>query len=195
MVTTIEDLNVDIDFLYNDLINSNNVSEEDYSKLFESLSRTKSNIRKIAKYNDWEYFCVFTIDENNADIYNYELLSQRIRYFLNNYKTRYSSNFKYVIVPSIHENGTIHFIGMISGATTIYKPEKISKNINGEIEQVDNTPEYYVLPQYRLGHAFITKIRNKNKCGGLMMRRVNNFPFTKKGSRLLYASKGLNKKD
>lgn len=190
----IDETNVDneMQYLYSDIDD-----EIGYSRFYESLSRTKSTIRKLAYFNNWEYFCIFTFDDAITDRYNYTEVSKKIRKFFSNYRQRYSTDFhyNYMIVPSVHSDGAVHFIGMISNAKTLYKAEKLLKNISGELIEVDNTKDYFILPQYNLGFAYINKVVNKNKCGGLMMRRVNNFPYIEKGTRLLYASKGLNKKD
>ncbi len=102
-------------------------SEHDF-KLDESLCRSRRNIRDIILCNRFVYFCTFTFSDCKTDRSDLDALSKALRQFFNNFKKRYAPDFKYIIVPERHKNGTWHFHGLISGipSTEFVCPETIT---------------------------------------------------------------------
>lgn len=81
--------------------------------LQDSINRTRSIVYDIVYCNEWTFFATFTFNKEYVDRYNYLEVSAKLRKFLNNYKTRYDKNFKYLIIPEKHKDGAFHFHGFV----------------------------------------------------------------------------------
>lgn len=85
------------------------------ASLRSSLKRTKRSIYDYTIANDWDYWVTLTLDKEKIDRFNYDLISKKIRQFLNDNKKRNHPELKYLIVPEMHKNGAWHFHALISG--------------------------------------------------------------------------------
>ena len=92
--------------------NIENNTPRDY--LNESLMRSKRLILDYALNNNFNYFVTFTFDSSKINRSNFNSCKNKILKALNNFKNRYDSEFKYILVPELHSNGiAIHFHGLI----------------------------------------------------------------------------------
>lgn len=105
---------------------SNVVTDSDQSSVsasqansFRSLRRTKQTVYDVARMNDWDYFITFTFSENCVDDRSdYSTLKSKVQNWLNNYKKRYSFNLKYLVVSEFHQDGAIHFHGLVANVNS-----------------------------------------------------------------------------
>ena len=82
-----------------------------------SLSATKNRIYNIARSNTWDWFITLTFKRDNIDASDYDVVTHKLHYYLNNLQKRKCPDLKYLIVPELHTDKTnYHFHGLISGA-------------------------------------------------------------------------------
>lgn len=172
----------------------------------ESLSRTKFLRRELSLCNPWDYFCTFTFDSDKVDRYDYHSVSAKLRKFFDNYRQRYSPNFRYMVVPESHVKGGIHFHGLLKGvrAQDLYVPDTILKRVeindftspySTELIEVPNTPGYMRWRSYRLGFMDISPVQDHFRCSSYILKyitkQMQHAEFLNKGDRILLASSGL----
>lgn len=193
--------------LYRDIdikINKKAKSEwkKNTEKTAEAISRAKSSITELALNNKFDFFCTFSFDSNLIDRYDLNLCYKRLRQFFNNFKKRYATDFKWLIIPEFHEDGAIHFHGLVSGIPkgefTI--PKFIEKRMpNGELKKVPNTPKYYRWERYskRFGRVFdCSPIKSAEKVAFYITKYVNkDLSKIPVGVHLFAYSRGLKKAD
>lgn len=76
--------------------------------------RAKNTIRDYAKNNNFNYFLTITFDSKKVDISNELYIKKTILKRFNNFKNRYDSNFKYIIVAERgKKTDRLHFHGLI----------------------------------------------------------------------------------
>lgn len=85
----------------------NNITRED------SLKRCKDKIFDLALLNSFDYFVTFTLDSQKIDRYDYSLIQSKLKNWLKNNSAR--NDLKYLVVPELHQDGAVHFHGLISG--------------------------------------------------------------------------------
>ena len=107
---------------------ANNVTRND------SIKRGIDKVYDIALLNDFQYFVTLTLDQNKIDRYDYTEICKKVKNWLNNACKRY--NCKYLIVPELHEDGAVHFHGLLSGDFTLVDSGK--KYQNKPIYNLDN---------------------------------------------------------
>lgn len=92
---------------------------EENNMLKKSLNRTKNKVYDIARANDWEWFVTFTFDKNKVKSrYDIEGLKKQFLKFINHYKERSAPDLKYLFIPELHEDGALHFHGLMSNLRT-----------------------------------------------------------------------------
>lgn len=143
---------------------------DEFRKSEQSLSRAKKQIRDIILCNQFDYFCTFTFDSKKIDRYNYDKCRKYISKWFNNFKFRYAPDFRYLVVPEFHQDGAIHFHGMIGGIPKgeLTVPEFIFKRnkFTDELERVPNTRLYMDFPRWRENAGFFncSAIRDYQRC-------------------------------
>lgn len=97
-------------------------------KLRQSLSRARSTVRDLILSNEWDYFVTLTFDRKRVhDRYSLVSLLSEIRPFL--YELGRNKKFRYVLVPELHEDGALHFHGVVSGIETAEFPPYVPKKL------------------------------------------------------------------
>jgi hypothetical protein len=142
---------------------------EKYNKkrLAVNISRVKKTVNELAYCNKFDYFCTFTFAADKANRYDMADCRKKISALFNHYKTRYSPDFKYLLIPEYHKDGAIHMHGLIAGIRDLdlIVPLTIPKlNIfTGIVEQVPNTPHYKDWPYYskKFGYFSCSEIKNR----------------------------------
>lgn len=168
-------------------------------KFQESLSRSRRVIRDLILCNGFEYFCTFTFSPEHVDRFDYNACKKRLTKFFNNFRSRYAPEFRYLIIPEFHQDGAIHFHGVVRGFPDgeLVKPEMIFKrNRAGELLSVPNTPGYLDWPRYHenLGLFNCSRIRNYDACAFYVTKYVTKELCKMPLGRSVYmASKGLNR--
>ncbi len=84
------------------------ILERDY--LSESLARSKRTIIELGLCNDWRFFATFTFSTNRKD---YELNKNKLLTFFENVKKRKDKSLKYLLIPELHKDKSIHFHALI----------------------------------------------------------------------------------
>ena len=87
--------------------------KKDFITRNDSLKRGKDKIFDIAILNDFDYFVTFTLDSAKISRYDYKEISSKLKQWLNNATKR--NECKYLIVPELHQDGAVHFHGLIKG--------------------------------------------------------------------------------
>lgn len=80
----------------------------------DNMKRAKGKIFDIALSNSWSYMVTLTLDGSKVDRYNPKEIIRPFTKWLNNMVNR--KGLKYLIVPEYHEDGAIHFHGLINDA-------------------------------------------------------------------------------
>lgn len=173
---------------------------EDFKKSEESLSRAKRSIRDLMLCNKFDYFCTFTFSPDSWKVNRYDLSSCKryIAKWFNNIKSRVAPDLRYIIIPEYHEDGAVHFHGVIGGLPEgeLVVPPFIYKRVMGELQQLPNTPGYMDWPRWHRNAGFFncSPIRNYTKCAFYVTKYITkhmlNMP---KESSLFMCSKGLNR--
>ena len=103
-------------------------------RLEQSLSRSRSKVLQIASNNSWEYFVTLTLKRDSAefDAYNLDSVQKKLTQFFRNYARRSGKGygFKYLLIPERHEDGAIHFHGLMMGIN----PKDLYINENGYMD-------------------------------------------------------------
>lgn len=163
-----------------------------------NLARAKRTVRDLILCNQFDYFCTFTFNAEKVDRYNYGECSKKLRRVFNNYKNRYSSDFKYLIIPEFHKDGAVHFHGVVRGIRTedLTVPEYVwRRNLKTkELEQVPNTKKYVDWKYYsdKLGFFNCSAIKNYEACARYVTKYITkDLGGLSKGQRLFMSSAGL----
>ena len=113
-----------------------------------------------------------------------DALSKALRQFFNNFKKRYAPDFKYIIVPERHKNGTWHFHGLISGIL----PKHLVVNKNGYLD--------FSLYSKKFGYCSLSPLKSHEAVSKYITKYVTkDLSSMALGQRLYYCSKGLKKSE
>ena len=118
--------------------------------------------------------------------------------FFDNYKSRKSYDFKYLIVPEFHDDGAIHFHGLVKGIRPddLIVPEKIwyRDRQTQELQQVPNRKGYVDWKSYsdKFGWFSCSKIKHYEACARYVSKYITkDMKAIPMGQRLFMASKNL----
>jgi len=142
-----------------------------------SLKRTKSIIYDYARANTWDYFITLTLNKEKVDRYNYDILTDKIKNWLDGFRRR-NPDLKYIIVPEQHEDGAWHFHGLISNADNENFIDSGQKTPNGEI--------VYNFGSYNLGFTTATKIKDSAKVANYITKYITKVLMLKIENRKRY---------
>lgn len=82
--------------------------------LERSRRRARSKVSDYAKANQFDYFITLTLDAAVIDRYSVDTAVKRLRPFLDNAVRRHG--LKYILIPELHQDGAVHFHGLINEA-------------------------------------------------------------------------------
>lgn len=171
-------------------------------KLSSSLSRTRTSAIAYALCNDFTHFCTFTFDpELVSDRTDYSEVKNKLTKFFNNYRNRVSPDFRYLVIPELHEDGeSIHFHGLCKGIVdfevpaTIFK-RSIPRDIKSPMIEVPNTKGYTRWKSYKYGFFDCSPINSKLAISNYISAYVTKDLCSKfpKNSKILLKSNDLRK--
>lgn len=180
---------------------NNNHFSDNSERFSSSLSRTKSRVYEIAKCNEFDFFCTFTLDENKQNRYDLPEFVKNLSQMFRDLNKKREDNIKYLLVPEQHKKGGWHLHGLLNGLTdsdlvpfkkSEYIPKKLKKSIeNGEI--IYNFPLY----QKKFGFFTATKIKDKDATCRYITKYITKdlqAQTLDSNKHLFYASKGLKHK-
>ncbi|MEA4912722.1 MAG: hypothetical protein VB092_08965 [Oscillospiraceae bacterium] len=167
-------------------------------KLDEALSRARRYIVDIILSNEFEYFCTFTFKPDKVDRFDLNACFKMLSQYFHNYKTKFASDFKFLIVPEFHKDGAVHFHGCCSGfaAGDLIIPDKVLKRVGDEVQLVPNTKGYLRWLRYdkNMGIFNCSPIKNNNAAAFYIVKYITkNMKQIPKGTHLYSCSRGLNR--
>ena len=129
-----------------------------------SMNRTVQKIYEISRANIWDYFLTLTFDRNKLDSSNYNLLCDKVSKWLNNLRSRYAPDLKYLIVPELHKDGKhYHFHGLLANIGNItLKDSGIKKNGH----------TIYNMSNWKYGFSTVTKVKDSNKVSSYITKYI-----------------------
>ena len=153
-------------------------SESSVDNAFRSLRRTKQSIYKVARANDWDFFCTFTL----KDSYRYDYLESRKKLckWFNNFKSRHCKDLQYIVVPEFHKDGAIHFHALIQSKLIV---PLLSK-------RWCNNKKYY-LPLYNLGISEIEHVKDRYRVSNYICKYITKELTNVNGKQRYFRSQGL----
>lgn len=168
-----------------DFINAEQIIEEGLERSIRtSLNRTKNKIYDYSRANIWEYFVTLTFNKEKVDRYNYDDVTKKLSNWLDNIKKRKASNLKYIIVPELHEDGAIHFHGLLADTGNIVFTDSFLKTRKGQV--------IYNIDSYKLGFTTATKVKDTLKASNYITKYVTKELVTStKNKRRYWNSKNL----
>lgn len=151
-----------------------------------SMNRTIQKIYEISRANMWEYFLTLTFDRKKIDSSNYDLLCDKVSKWINNLRTRYAPDLKYIIVPELHKDGIhYHFHGLLSNIGNI-------KLVDSGIKKNQHT--IYNLANWKYGFSTVSKVKDTNKVSSYITKYITKeLCLVSKNKRRYWASKNLDR--
>ena len=147
-----------------------------------SNNRAKQKIYELARSNDWEYFITLTFKE---DRYDYDLLTERLRNWINRTKKNYAPDMKYIFVPELHKDGALHFHGIIANIGNLPLVDSGHKDKGNIIYNIDC---------YKMGFTTATKVLDSGRVASYMTKYITKDLMSySKGKKKYWASKNCNR--
>lgn len=185
-----EELQKEVDKLQQENIISDIESLPDDKKIEHclnvSVNRSKNNLYRIARSNTWDLFITLTFDRTIVDSSDYNECSKKVSKWLNNIKSRYCPDLKYLIVPELHSDKIhYHFHGLLSNCDNLSLKDS---------DRVDSLgAKIYNLSGWSFGFSTASKIKDqsavRNYIGKYITKDLmNNLKYKKR----YYCSKNVN---
>lgn len=151
-----------------------------------SMSRTIQKIYEISRANNWEYFLTLTFNRHRIDSSNYDLLCDKVSKWLNNLRTRYAPDLKYIIVPELHKDGIhYHFHGLLANIGNI-------KLVDSGVKKNQHT--IYNLANWKYGFSTVSKVEDTNKVSSYITKYITKeLCAVSKNKRRYWASKNCDR--
>ena len=176
-------------------------NKADYTKMIESLIRSKRMVFEYAFSNDWDYFATFTINPEKFDRYNLNEYHRKFSHWLRNYfRRKYNEDVQYISIPEQHKNGAWHEHALIKGISKqhleLFKlSDDIPKYIRDKLiagEEIYNCPMY----MKKFGWCTFEPVRNSEACAKYITKYITKDmqkSVTEYGAKMYYASRGIKK--
>lgn len=211
-----QDIDEVISYFNNDL-----EKNENRYKSMSSIYRAKSTIYDLINSNIWEYFVTITFNptqskEMGLDLTKPQDVQKFLTTFIKNQNRKINSNIEYVLIPEYHENGNVHFHGVLRGLNkkdlkqALNNQEFLKDDNNNLLVDGNNNPipnKYYQTPLTRKGNPVYNwqpfskygftdfeEIRNKSRIGSYCTKYINKELEARSnefGAHLYICSKGL----
>lgn len=131
----------------------NDLKKEHSTKV--SVNRSKNNLYRIARSNNWEWFITITFDRKITDASDYMEVAKKITTFFNNQRKRGSPDLKYLLVPEFHKDGkNYHFHGLLANCN-------FTMIDSGHKDSFGN--EIYNISDWKIGFTTASKIKDNGK--------------------------------
>ena len=151
-----------------------------------SMNRTIQKIYEVSRANNWEYFLTLTVDRKKIDSSNYDLLCEKVSKWINNIRTRYAPDLKYIIVPELHKDGIhYHFHGLLSNIGKL-------KLVDSGVKKGGQT--IYNLANWKYGFSTVTKVQDTGKVSSYITKYITkDLCAVSKGRRRYWVSKNCDR--
>lgn len=169
----------------------------------DNMRRAKGKIFDIALSNNWNYMVTLTLDDEKIDRYDPKAIIKPFSKWLSNMVARRGLN--YLIVPELHEDGAIHFHGLINDALDLVdsgtvkvpdrkKPIKISTaKAYGYDLSSPEVRTVYNITNYKLGYSTAIHIDNNVEAVSKYMTKYTCKNFKKIFGQSFFAGGDINR--
>lgn len=99
--------------------------EELVERFSSSYSRSRSMVLQYALCNQWDHFITITVNPAWFDRYDLDSVYDVLYAFLKFYRSTFSPNFRFLLVPELHKDGAYHFHGLVAGVCPVHLSEFI----------------------------------------------------------------------
>lgn len=167
--------------------------EDSLTKFDSALSRAKNIVRELALCNEWEYFVTLTFDKAKWDRYDLQARVKELMQWLQNLNKE-NKRIRYLLVPEFHEDGAVHFHGLMSGIDASARPDWWPYSVNRKADGTyyDCWKEYSA----RYGFSSVEPVRDMVAVGFYVSKYITKSLAEKadfKGVHTYYRSHGLSR--
>lgn len=159
-----------------------------------SVSRSKNTILGLGLCNDWDYFVTFTLDKTKYDRYNLPKWRSDFSQWIRNQRRLHCYDFKYLLIPEMHQDGAWHMHGLVSGIPwDDLQRFDVSRH---PIKLCTGGYRYYPGILDKFGFNSFGKVQNKSAASRYVLKYVAKglgIQDIDAGCHLFYASHGLNR--
>ena len=121
-----------------------------------SVNRSKNNLYRIARSNEWQYFITITFDRQKTDASDYRIVVNRMTKWLNNLNRHSDKKLKYLIVPEFHKDGiNYHFHGLLANC------DGLELKDSGHVDKFGE--KIYNIVNWNFGYTTAVRIRDNGK--------------------------------
>ncbi len=188
----------------NDNSNSDKNVTDEQENIKRSLRRTKEQIYKYAKSNEWTHFFTLTFDPQKVDRYDYKDCTKHLSKFLNLLRMQ-NNDIKYIFVPERHKDGAYHFHGIVGNAPNLkiepsgvyslgkytFKQENIPENLKNELGS--KLKQIYNLKNYKYGFSDVSLVEDTKRVSSYITKYITKDLCTHtKGKKRYWCTKNLN---
>lgn len=146
-------------------VDENRTQEAEAHSKNVSLSASKNRIYNIARSNTWQWFITLTFDRNNNDSSDYEIVTRRLKTFLNHLQQRKCPDMKYLIVSELHaDKEHYHFHGLLSNV------DNLRFCFSGKFDKKEN-PIFNIL-DWTYGFTTATQVKDTNRASSYITKYV-----------------------
>lgn len=169
----------------------------------DNMRRAKGKIFDIALSNDWYYMLTLTLDKDKIDRYDPKAVTRPFCKWLNNMVNR--KGLQYLIVPELHEDGAIHFHGLMNDVLDLVdsgtvkvpdyeKPIKCSTAVKyGYDLDSSDVRTVYNVKNYKLGYSTAVRIDNNVEAVSKYMTKYTCKNFQKIFGQSFFAGGAINR--
>ena len=171
-----------------DLHTPDNDNTDSVRSLQVSVNRSKNNLYRIARSNEWEYFVTLTFrrEDTNVDCSDYNQVSKCMTKWLAMIKRNYCPDLKYLAVPELHKDGIhYHFHILMGNCDNLpLKSSGLTDKLGAEI---------FNLPKWDYGFSTASKIKDQSKVRNYIGKYITkDLMNTLKYKKRYYCSQNVN---
>ena len=164
--------------------------------------RAVTSLRDLALSNSWKYFVTLTLDAARVDRYDVAAMTRRLNRWLDNRVRR--RGLRYIIVPELHQDGAIHYHGLINDALeaedsgTISRPgDKSPRRPRSKKQRADWLAAgghiVYNLPDWEYGYTTAIELYGSRYAAVAYVSKYISKSHARVGGRWYYHSNNLDR--
>lgn len=164
-----------------------------------SINRTIQSIYEYSLNNNWDWFVTLTFSPGKVkDRTDYRELVGKSRKWCDNMKQKYAPDFKYLLVPEKHKDGSYHLHALLAncGAMRFEDSGRVAVGDKAYIRTKENKdkPWIYNIAQWKLGFSSATKVQSSVRCASYITKYITKeLCIGLKNYRRFYPSRNLDK--
>ncbi|MCB5712133.1 rolling circle replication-associated protein [Lactonifactor longoviformis] len=153
---------------------------------------------EITRANRWSYFVTLTFDPKKIDSTDYDLLSCKTSKWLNNLKSRYAPDLKYILVPELHKDGKkFHFHALIANTGNLQLSFSGKVAVGKRIYDYHRKPfgtKIYNLSNWKYGFSTATAVSDSSRVASYITKYITKDLCTlTKGKKRYWVSKNVDR--